>query len=154
MLLTREFIMNNRTDAKAWTRRQLEIIGVTWPPQNGWIERTVGKQISRDEAARFVQAKNQVAKSTERVRNRRKQRGLHSERPPFTGEYLGFERCFGMSHEEAVDAQAMLLLRERVAIFGADWHVNCAIRLPAEVKAAIAEHGTDVLLLMLDREML
>lgn len=54
--------------------------------------------------------------------------------------------------QERVDAQAYELLAERVAIFGADWHVNCCIRLPAAVKEAIAKDGTDVLLLMLDKE--
>ena len=51
-----------------------------------------------------------------------------------------------------VDAQAYELLRERVAAFGADWHVNCCVRLPSAVKEAIEKDGTDVLLLMLDKE--
>lgn len=51
-----------------------------------------------------------------------------------------------------IDAQAIDLLRERVAIFGEEWHVGCAIRLPAPVQEAIAADGTDVVLLLLDRD--
>ncbi len=50
-----------------------------------------------------------------------------------------------------IDAQARELLCERVGQFGTEWHVGCAIRLPADIQEAIARDGTDVLLLMLDR---
>lgn len=61
-------------------------------------------------------------------------------------------RATNPAMQEKIDRQAYELLRERVALFGADWHVNCAIRLPADVQEAIKQDGTDVLLLMLDRE--
>ncbi len=50
-----------------------------------------------------------------------------------------------------IDAQARELLAERVAIIGADWHVGCAVRIPADIQDAIAKEGPDILLLMLDR---
>ncbi len=50
-----------------------------------------------------------------------------------------------------IDAQARQLLFERVGQFGTDWHVGCAIRLPADIAEAVARDGPDVLLLMLDR---
>jgi hypothetical protein len=46
-----------------------------------------------------------------------------------------------MSHEEAVDAQAVLLLRERTEIFGDEWRKNCAIRIPHKVDVEIAKIG-------------
>lgn len=52
-----------------------------------------------------------------------------------------------------IDAQARELLAERVAMFGAEWHVGCAIRLPEDIRQAIERDGTDVVLLLLDREI-
>jgi len=61
-------------------------------------------------------------------------------------------KLFPKDDSDPREQQAYDLLRERVAAFGADWHVNCSIRLPAAVKEAIEKDGTDVLLLMLDKE--
>ena len=49
----KKFIMNNRTARGAWTRAQLNIIGVDWPPAQGWIARVAGKQITESEAEEF-----------------------------------------------------------------------------------------------------
>ena len=49
----KKFIMNNRTARGAWTRAQLNIIGVDWPPAQGWIARVTGKQITESEAEEF-----------------------------------------------------------------------------------------------------
>jgi len=37
VVVTREFIMSGRSPNGAWTRAQLALIGVPWPPVNGWI---------------------------------------------------------------------------------------------------------------------
>lgn len=56
------------------------------------------------------------------------------------------------THDELVDEQAYVLLRERVALFGESWHVGSAIRLPREVAEVVARDGPESLLILLDRE--
>lgn len=52
-VLTKAYIDRNRTKKGAWTRKQLEAIGVSWPPRHGWKDRVVGNVISHDAAKVF-----------------------------------------------------------------------------------------------------
>lgn len=54
MKISREFIMEHRTDRGAWTKAQLSAIGVKWPPEKGWINRVVGRGISEDQRVAFI----------------------------------------------------------------------------------------------------
>ena len=46
MIVTRDYIMLHRTEAGSWTRPQLKALGVTWPPNAGWVERSIGSDLS------------------------------------------------------------------------------------------------------------
>ena len=48
MILTKKYIMANRTDRGAWTRPQIEALGIEWPPRKGWIDRVIGNEISSE----------------------------------------------------------------------------------------------------------
>jgi len=48
MKITRSFIMANKTDRGAWTRSQIESLGIPWPPRKGWIGRAEGKYMSSE----------------------------------------------------------------------------------------------------------
>lgn len=53
--VTRSWIKQNASDQKngtGWTRRQLEILGVEWPPKK-WLSRVVGKKITWAQKTRF-----------------------------------------------------------------------------------------------------
>jgi hypothetical protein len=52
-VVTREWILDYRTQAGAWTSKQLTLIGVSWPPVAGWIRRSVGLKISAEAKAAF-----------------------------------------------------------------------------------------------------
>ena len=54
VLVTREFIMQGRSERGGWTKDQLALLGVTWPPEAGWIQRVVGKEIYAEAASAFV----------------------------------------------------------------------------------------------------
>jgi hypothetical protein len=56
--ITKKFFMDNATDRGAWTRRQVEILGVSWPLQSGWQSELIGKTISQETADEFAAAKN------------------------------------------------------------------------------------------------
>ena len=45
--------MKFRTDRGAWTKPQIEALGIDWPPRKGWIDRIVGKELSADNQVKF-----------------------------------------------------------------------------------------------------
>ena len=53
-ILTREMLNAGKSDAGGWSKKQLAIIGVAWPPPAGWQDRTIGKQIAVADYERFV----------------------------------------------------------------------------------------------------
>ena len=53
MILSREYINKHKTPAGAWTKQQLIAIGIGWPAPKGWIKRSIGKEITEDNANKF-----------------------------------------------------------------------------------------------------
>jgi len=49
--ITENWIKAHGTQRGGWTRAQLALIGVAWPPEKGWLSGAKGRVIS-DEAAR------------------------------------------------------------------------------------------------------
>lgn len=47
------WIRRHRTRSGGWTRRALAVLGETWPPSPGWIQRAVGKLITSHDRAVF-----------------------------------------------------------------------------------------------------
>jgi hypothetical protein len=45
----------------AWTKAQLEVVGVDWPPLKGWKNRIIGKKISIEDALRFKNYANKYS---------------------------------------------------------------------------------------------
>lgn len=65
--ITKKFFMDNATERGAWTRRQVEILGVTWPMQSGWQNELIGKKISQETADAFAEAKNITASVARKI---------------------------------------------------------------------------------------
>ena len=55
MKLTRAMIDSGKSDRGGWNRAQLQILGVSWPPQHGWPSRIIGKEISAKDYERFLE---------------------------------------------------------------------------------------------------
>jgi len=51
--LTVEYINSYRTEKGAFTRKQVEALGLEWPPSSGWIRRIAGTEITDDQAREF-----------------------------------------------------------------------------------------------------
>jgi len=51
--VTERWIHDHRTRAGGWTRRALAVLGVGWPPEARWIERSVGMLIEAQRRAVF-----------------------------------------------------------------------------------------------------
>lgn len=60
--ITQEFIMSGQSAAGGWNRKQIELLDIKWPPQHGWIDRVVGKEISTADAERFRALRGKVVK--------------------------------------------------------------------------------------------
>ena len=53
MKITEEFLDKISLRKDGWNRPQLALLGVDWPPEQGWRRRIVGKEISEETARRL-----------------------------------------------------------------------------------------------------
>ena len=53
-----EWIANNKTKNGGYKRVQLQAIGVSWPPKQGWPRRVAGKEISLEQKQFFESFKS------------------------------------------------------------------------------------------------
>lgn len=59
MKITEDWIRTNKSERDGWNFSQIALLGESWPPRKGWIQRAVGRDISDEDAALFVEyAKN------------------------------------------------------------------------------------------------
>lgn len=71
MKVTKEFIMNNRTRNGAWTRAQVQALGIKWPPRHGWHNKLIGTEITEEQASQFIAGK-EIFRSTKKMRQQEK----------------------------------------------------------------------------------
>lgn len=55
--ITEDLLSLGRSDAGGWTRAQLALLAVPWPPVKGWKEAVLGADIPDEVAAAFIAAK-------------------------------------------------------------------------------------------------
>jgi len=56
MILTEEMIRAAASSKGGWTKRQLEILGVSWPPKRGWLRSVIGRDIETEVYQQFLEA--------------------------------------------------------------------------------------------------
>lgn len=54
-IVTTGWIESYATPQGGWKRRQLEQLGLTWPPPKGWKDRAIGQEIT-DQQRRIFEA--------------------------------------------------------------------------------------------------
>jgi hypothetical protein len=52
--ITDDLIEGGKSAVGGYSKAQLALLGVTWPPLRGWKKGIVGKQITKDAATRFL----------------------------------------------------------------------------------------------------
>lgn len=57
LLVTEQFLARGKSAAGGWTKAQLALLGVAWPPVAGWKAEALGKDIAEEDAAAFIAAK-------------------------------------------------------------------------------------------------
>lgn len=60
-VLTKEYIHKHKTKRGAWTKVQIEALGLSWPPRQGWINELIGTTVTPDQACTFENGKNSRA---------------------------------------------------------------------------------------------
>ena len=66
IIIIKEFIESNKTARGGWNRKQIEAIGLTWPPTKGWKRSVIGNCISIVNAqifASFTEKANKPVKN-------------------------------------------------------------------------------------------
>lgn len=53
MIITKEYILQNRTENGSWTKSQMEAIGIDWPPTQGWMNTVIDNDISVEMMEQF-----------------------------------------------------------------------------------------------------
>lgn len=69
--VTRGWLDKGKSDRGGWNRSQLVLLGESWPPKAGWVQRVIGREITDEDALMFEQFG--------KVRQTRKQRRLSRE---------------------------------------------------------------------------
>jgi hypothetical protein len=57
MKITKEFIESGRSEKGGWSKFQLELLGISWPPAKGWKNKVIGNELSEDLARKFLNSK-------------------------------------------------------------------------------------------------
>ena len=65
MKLTHDNIHAVATARKGFTKEQLAIFGIAWPPKKGWPKRLIGTEISDSDYARLMELKGSKSKTTQ-----------------------------------------------------------------------------------------
>jgi len=66
MIITKEWIHANKTKAGSWNRKQIEALGLTYPPKKGWQQRLVkwGTEINPHQKLAFESQAGTQSKGT------------------------------------------------------------------------------------------
>lgn len=55
--ITEKFLKEGQSANGGWSKRQLNMIGVNWPPASGWKQTVIGQLIEEKTARDFLAAK-------------------------------------------------------------------------------------------------
>ena len=58
MIITKQYLMDNRTEAGSWTRDQVTALGIDWPPSKGWQSRVLGLELTKEQRIQFEAKKS------------------------------------------------------------------------------------------------
>lgn len=53
MIVTKRYLLQHRTDKGAWTRAQIEALGISWPPAKGWQDEVIGNVLTEEKRVEF-----------------------------------------------------------------------------------------------------
>lgn len=72
VIINKEFIKLGENGNGGWNKKQLAIVGITWPPFKGWIDSLENKVISYEDAVKFIELKRNKKEKTEELKKIKK----------------------------------------------------------------------------------
>ena len=69
-LVTEEWIASNKTSKGGWNKKQINALGLVWPPRSGWMKLLDGTMISEEKKEAFLQAKTNKAPTKNQYQKR------------------------------------------------------------------------------------
>lgn len=60
-IVTEKWVHQHATGKGGYTRQQLAILGVSWPPKRGWIKRVTRKRLTLEQKTRFENGRPTLA---------------------------------------------------------------------------------------------
>lgn len=111
MYVSREWLMENRTPRGGWTKAQFKVLGIKYPPRNGWIGTVVGRQITDEQVKAFVDCRSKFTNSTVRNMAKAIRRGYMDP-----GE---MDRLYGREPTPRLDSDEIKAVAELRQIVGA-----------------------------------
>lgn len=66
MKITATLLDAGKSIRGGWNRKQMDILGVSWPPREGWQRSVIGKDISGDDAERYLALRGTVKRDSNR----------------------------------------------------------------------------------------
>lgn len=75
MIITNRFLLDNRTKAGAYTKAQLRVLGISWPPYKNWKQDVIGRVLTEEQVKEFrdaVQMRCRSSGKKSRSKNTRK----------------------------------------------------------------------------------
>jgi hypothetical protein len=54
--ITAEWLEQNKTAAGAYSKQQLKVLGIDWPPRKGWQKKVIGTEIRDTQSMQFESA--------------------------------------------------------------------------------------------------
>jgi len=66
MIVTKEYLNKNKTSKGGWTKKQINALGIDWPPTKGWKKRAIGHVMTEEKARAF----EGVTKSKDQIINK------------------------------------------------------------------------------------
>ena len=58
MIITNEWLTKNKTPNGGYNKKQFEILGISYPPQKGWKEQLIGRNLSEEKVREFEKISN------------------------------------------------------------------------------------------------
>lgn len=121
MKLTRELILAARTSKGGWTRAQLEVIGVAWPPTYGWQNRAIGREMTEEEYLRFCDRSEVRGKASRHSEHRQE----CTEKRISTGEPVAANDLAELIEQLRLERVARTELQKHVEVLQLQLDVLC-----------------------------
>lgn len=128
MIITEEFIHQNKSVNGGWNFSQISMLGETWPPIKGWISRAIGREISDEDAEKFVEYGKQrpTKQQLKVIKSSAKERAL-PKRPIFKSDFGSTDSFLRSFEWKVVRMKALSKYGARCQCCGADKTDNVKI---------------------------